>query len=126
MVDIWCSGGTYIRSLARDIAAACNTVAYMSGLIRLKSGCFDVDNAYTLDEIRELKEKCLLDVMYPLGDVEQLVLKDDRFDDLEHGRKVRVEAFDGYRKIYCKGVFFGLGKCNNGILELEYYLKNAF
>ena len=126
VIDIWCSGGTYIRSLARDIAAACRTVGYMSGLIRLKSGCFDIQSAYTLDEIRELKEKCLLDVMYPLGDVETLVLNDRFFYDLEYGRKIRVEQFNDYRKIYCKGVFFGLGKCLDGILELEYYLKNAF
>ena len=126
VVDIWCSGGTYIRSLARDIASACGTVGYMSGLIRLKSGCFEIENAYTLDQIRELKEKCLLDIMYPLEDVETLVLDDSLFGDVEHGRKVRVEPFVGYRKIYCKGVFYGLGKCENGYLNLEYYLKSAF
>ena len=126
VVDIWCSGGTYIRSLARDIASACGTVGYMSGLIRLKSGCFDIENAYTLDQVRELKEKCLLDIMYPLEDVETLVLDGRLFDSLEHGRKVRVEPFVGYRKIYCKDVFYGLGKCENGYLVLEYYLKNAF
>ena len=124
VVDIKCSGGTYIRSLARDIANACGTIGYMSGLIRLQSGCFDIDSAYTLDEIRELKEKCLLDVMYPLGDVDNYVVEDKLFDDLDNGRSVMCN-FDGYRKIYCKGVFFGLGKSVNGRLNLEYYLKNA-
>jgi len=42
MLDIRCGAGTYIRSLARDIAAACGTVGYMSGLIRLSSGNFKV------------------------------------------------------------------------------------
>lgn len=125
VVDIKCSGGTYIRSLARDIANACGTIGYMSGLIRLQSGCFDIENAYTLDEIRELKEQCLLDVMYPLKDVDDYIFADKQFDDINNGRHVRCE-FDGYRKIYCKGVFFGLGKNVNGRLELEYYLKNAF
>ena len=124
VVDIKCSGGTYIRSLARDIACACGTVGYMSGLIRLQSGCFDIESAYTLDEIRELKEKCLLDIMFPLKDVEDYVIADELFDDLNNGRAVRVK-FDGYRKIYCNGVFFGLGKSVNGRLDLEYYLKNA-
>ncbi|MBR1954664.1 MAG: tRNA pseudouridine(55) synthase TruB, partial [Clostridia bacterium] len=71
VVDIKCSGGTYIRSLARDIAKACGTIGYMSALIRLQSGCFDIEHAYTLDEIRHLKEKCFVDVMYPLQDVEE-------------------------------------------------------
>ena len=124
VVDIKCSGGTYIRSLVRDISNACGTVGYMSGLIRLQSGCFDIENAYTLDEIRELKEQCLLDVMYPLKDVEDYVVEDRLFDDLNNGRSVCAQ-FDGYKKIYCQGVFFGLGKSVNGKLELEYYLKNA-
>ena len=124
VVDIKCSGGTYIRSLARDIATACGTMGYMSGLIRLQSGCFDIDNAYTLDEIREHKEECLMDVLYPLQDVEEYILEDNKYADLENGRHIRVQ-FDGYKKIYCNGIFFGLGKCESGRLVLEYYLKNA-
>lgn len=125
VVDIKCSGGTYIRSLARDVAAELGTVGYMSALIRLQSGCFDIKDAYTLDEIREQKEACLLAMDYPLGDVESYVFDEERYDDINFGRRVRC-AFDGYRKIYCKGTLFGLGKCTNGYLDLEYYLKNAF
>ena len=125
VVDIKCSGGTYIRSLARDVATALGTVGYMSALIRLQSGSFDVKDAYTLDEIRDKKEACLLPLDYPLSDVESYVFDDERYDDIDFGRRVRCR-FDGYRKIYCKGTFFGLGKCSNGFLDLEYYLKNAF
>ena len=124
-VDIRCSGGTYIRSLARDIAIACGTVGYMSGLIRLASGCFDIADAYTLDEIREKKSDCLLDIRYPLGDTADCIVGDEYYEDLDFGRKVRVEPFDGYRKVYCKGIFFGLGRQDKGILKLDYYLKNA-
>lgn len=126
VVDIKCSGGTYIRSLARDIAHALETVGYMSGLIRLQSGCFEIDDAWTLDEIRQCGEECLVDMMYPLKDVENYVIDDKYFRDLDNGRKVKCDSFDGYRKIYCKGTFFGLGKSVNGYLNLEYYLKNAF
>ncbi len=124
-VDIRCSGGTYIRSLARDIAIACGTVGYMSGLIRLASGCFDIADAYTLDEIREKKSDCLLDIRYPLGDTADCIVGDEYYEDLDFGRKVRVEPFDGYRKVYCKSIFFGLGRQDKGILKLDYYLKNA-
>ena len=125
VVDIKCSGGTYIRSLARDVASSCGTVGYMSALIRLQSGCFDIKDAYTLDEIREKKEQCVLPIDYALADVEKYVFEDARYDDIDFGRRVRCQ-FDGYRKIYCKDTFFGLGKCRDGWLELEYYLKNAF
>ena len=126
VVDVKCSGGTYIRSLARDVAETCGTVGYMSALIRLQSGCFEIKDAYTLEEIREKKEECLLPLDFPLRDVERYVFDDARFDDINFGRKVPCDSFDGYRKIYCKDTFFGLGKCKNGILDIEYYLKNAF
>jgi len=126
VVDIKCSGGTYIRSLARDIAKACGTIGYMSALIRLQSGCFDIEHAYTLDEIRQLKEKCIVDVMYPLQDVEEYHFDDKCFDDINFGRKIKCPFDDGYKKIYCKGIFFGLGKNQDGYLKIEYYLKNIF
>lgn len=122
--DVKCSAGTYIRSIARDIASLCGTVAYMSGLIRLQSGCFTIENAYTLDEVRSLGEKCLLDVTYPLSDVESCVLPDNLYDDLDFGRKIACPFEHGYRKIYCMGQLFGLAKNDNGILKLQYYLKN--
>lgn len=121
--DIRCSAGTYIRSLARDLATACGTVAYMSCLIRLSSGCFDITNSFTLDEFREKKEACVVDLMYPLRDVEECILPDRLFSDLSCGRKISCPFEKGYRKIYCKGVFFGLARNDNGRLDLKYYLK---
>ena len=122
--DVECSAGTYIRSLVRDLAKLCGTVGYMSGLIRLRSGCFTIQHAYTLDEIRQQGEKCLVDVMYPLQDVEICNLDEQYFDDLSFGRKIPCPFLDGYKKIYCKGEFFGLATNENGFLRLQYYLKN--
>ncbi len=126
VVDISCSGGTYIRSLARDIAECCGTVGYMSALIRLSSGCFDIDNALTLEEIEAQKEQCLLDIQYPLADVPLLQVDDALYDRLSNGGRIRTSHFDGYKKIYCRGEFFGLGSSNGGLLKLDYYLKNAY
>lgn len=125
MFDITCGGGTYIRSIARDIAAELNTVAYMSGLIRIKSGNFDIETAYTLDEIRERKSDCLLSVMYPLADVNEYLFEDRLYNDIDCGRAVNCPFNDGLRKVYCKGVFFGLGQNVDGRLKIVYYLKNS-
>lgn len=40
---VTCSGGTYIRSLARDIGQALGTGAYLGGLRRERVGCFQVE-----------------------------------------------------------------------------------
>lgn len=125
IVDIECGGGTYIRSIARDVAETLGTLGYMSGLIRLQSGDFSIENAYTLQEIQQFKEKCVLDISYPLKNFESAYFKDEYFNDIDCGRKVRCPFDVGYRKIYCNGVFFGLGCNANGFLKIDYYLKNV-
>lgn len=126
VLDIKCSGGTYIRSLANDLAARLGTVGYMSGLIRLSSGCFDIAQSYTLDEVRQLGEKCLLPVDYPLSDVPTVNFADDLYNDIDCARFVKAPHVDDYFKVVCKGVLFGLGHSEHGKLKIDYYLKNAF
>ena len=48
---IICSKGTYIRSLARDIGDALGVGAYLSRLIRSKSGSFSTEDAVALDSL---------------------------------------------------------------------------
>jgi tRNA pseudouridine55 synthase len=50
-LDVECSAGTYIRSLARDIGGALDTSAYLHYLLRVRSGDFSIDDAWTLDEL---------------------------------------------------------------------------
>lgn len=67
MMDIRCSKGTYIRSLVRDLAEGVNRKAYMSLLIRTQAGQFRIEDAWTLEELRE---KPLEDVLIPLQEIE--------------------------------------------------------
>lgn len=59
--DIRClvSKGTYIRSLVRDIGVNLGTYATMIGLRRIKQGKFDINESYTLDDVRNGKYKML-------------------------------------------------------------------
>lgn len=45
VLEVHCSSGTYVRSLARDIAAALGTVAHVSSLQRLSVGAFRLSEA---------------------------------------------------------------------------------
>jgi tRNA pseudouridine55 synthase len=49
-LTIHCSSGTYIRALARDIAAACGTCAHVSALRRVNVGPFSVVDAISSPE----------------------------------------------------------------------------
>lgn len=53
-LNVTCSKGTYIRSLARDIGSALGVGAYLADLRRTGIGTFSVQNAVTLQEISEL------------------------------------------------------------------------
>ncbi len=50
-IEVSCSKGTYIRSLCRDIGEKLGTGAYMSGLIRKKSGIFEIEDSCKLEKI---------------------------------------------------------------------------
>ena len=46
---IHCSKGTYIRSVARDLGRALGGLAHLSGLRRVRTGCFDISQSVDLE-----------------------------------------------------------------------------
>jgi len=65
-----CGPGTYIRSLARDMAEALGTVGYVSRLRRVLVGKFHENDAISLENLREFSHKLLLHRLFlPLGAV---------------------------------------------------------
>ncbi len=67
-LDVRCSKGTYIRSLAHDVGAALGTGAFLAALRRTASGPFTIEQAHTLTEIEEAARKGqLANLLLPLG-----------------------------------------------------------
>lgn len=52
LLDVECSAGTYIRSLARDFGKALGACAHLSFLLRTQSGIFKLKDAYTIEDLR--------------------------------------------------------------------------
>lgn len=52
-----CSKGTYIRTLATDLGDALGTGAYLSNLVRVRTGPFTIDEAWTLDQLASVFEE---------------------------------------------------------------------
>ena len=87
------SKGTYIRSLARDIALALGTVGHVTMLRRTKSGPFTLEQAISLDSLAELAkgrtlEQALLPLKAGLDDIPALALTPDQAGALRQGRPV--------------------------------------
>lgn len=53
VVDVECSAGTYIRALARDLGESLVGAAYLGALTRTASGPFAVEQAVSMERVRE-------------------------------------------------------------------------
>src|SRR5205823_5805923 len=87
------SKGTYIRSLARDIAHALGTVGHVSHLRRTRAGPFPLDKAISLDFLEEAaKARQLTRVVLPLqaalDDIPALPVTPEQAQLLRHGQKL--------------------------------------
>ena len=87
------SKGTYIRSLARDIALALGSVGHVTMLRRTKAGPFTLDPAISLDSLVELAkartlEQALLPLTAGLDDIPALPVTPDQAGALRQGRQV--------------------------------------
>lgn len=50
-VEIECSGGTYVRTIAHDLGQKIGCGAYLQSLVRTSIGRFDLENAKTIEEV---------------------------------------------------------------------------
>jgi tRNA pseudouridine55 synthase len=94
------SKGTYIRSLARDIALALGTVGHVTMLRRTKAGPFTLESAISLDKLAEhakarTLEHLLLPLRAGLDDIPALSLTPDQAGLLRQGRVLAGIAEDG-------------------------------
>lgn len=85
------SKGTYIRSLARDLARALGTRGHVTYLRRRRAGPFGLDRAISLDSLNEIGqgaalENILLPLEAGLDDIPALDLGPDQAGALRQGR----------------------------------------
>ncbi len=119
---IECSAGTYIRSLCRDAAKLCGSLATLTYLQRVKSGRFDVKDSITLEALEIQRDAAVVPPDAAL-DLERCDVPDEFYDDMIHGRKIPFSALDDVF-VYCRGELFGIGAEEDGHLKLKTYLKD--
>ena len=92
-LHVHCSKGTYVRSLARDIAEALGTVGHVSLLRRTAAGPFALDQALSLDKCVELvhgpaPEQALLPLTAGLDDIPALAVDPHEAAALKQGKRL--------------------------------------
>ena len=102
--EVDCGKGTYVRALARDLAAALGTCGYVARMRRTQVGPFYDTAAISLDNLGELSHsaalfEAILPVETVLDDIPALALTGPQADRLSSGQMVRVlNVADG---VYC-------------------------
>ena len=134
LVRIVCSKGTSVRTLCHDIGERIGVPAHMSFLLRTRSGAFDLDGAFTIGELREMKEQDRLgeavtsieQSLMHIGEARmELNAKGEKF--LTHGAEV---VFPGVENLpvdiplrgYCNGKFLGIAKSNGEAVHICTFL----
>ena len=93
-LDITCSAGTYIRSLANDVGEALSVGAHLAGLVRLVSGSFKLENAVGLDTLLSNPnwQEYLVSPQSALADWPIIHLDDVSVDHIVHGRPITIST----------------------------------
>ncbi len=94
-LEIECSSGTYIRTLAADIGAALGCGAIMTSLRRTRAGAFTVDEAVCLEQLEELKckqdlERAVHSIPDALTEWTKIALNAEQAADFALGRPIQL------------------------------------
>ncbi len=99
VIDVHCSSGTYVRSLANDLGKKLGCGAYLVGLRRTKSGKFTLRDAVPLRKLQEAFTagnwyQYLIPAAEALGDWYAVELSPDEVEAIRHGHRVKVKPAD--------------------------------
>ena len=78
------SKGTYIRSLIKDINDKLNIIGSMSSLVRTKQGKYNIEDSYTLDDIKNNKYN-ILSITDIVKDENSVIIDDNLFEKIRNG-----------------------------------------
>ena len=119
MFKVWCSKGTYIRSLCEDIAEKLGTVGFMSDLNRTRVGDFRIEQTVKISDIvdgvgalnaNDIIKKSFISVENFLMDKNEIVLDNMKIRKFLNGVKIFCDKSDGIYRVYSENrVFVGSG-----------------
>lgn len=121
-LDVACSKGTYIRSLAEDIGQALGSCATVTALRRTAAGMFGIEQTHSWPQLQAMSQDQLLATLMPvdapLHQIPQITVSDEQAQRIVQGQQISIEPNqDGQVRIYSPQSFLGLGEIHmNGKL----------
>jgi len=114
-LEVFCSKGTYIRSLAEDMGHHFGCGGTVTKLRRLQAGCFQLADAFTLEKLAAMDsqtlQSCLLAVDKPLEKMPAIYLTPQQTTAIKYGQTLDFgQSFLGMVRLYDDLQFLGLGE----------------
>jgi len=126
LLEIDCSKGTYIRTLAEDIGKKLNVGGYLIGLKRTVVGSLSINDAISLDSIEESSVEDRFKFINPidgfLNNFDSLIVNNNEANAIKDGKIVyKKEALDSIYRLYTQeNIFIGLAEGDaNGNLKVK-------
>ena len=120
ILEVFCSKGTYIRSLAEDIGHSLGCGGTVSALRRLEAGQFNIEDAKSIEQLTAMSEvdlyASLINVDKPLESIPDIRLSDEQAIAVKYGQAITIslkfipELLPASLRMYHAGVFLGLGE----------------
>lgn len=131
-IDVFCSKGTYIRTLIDDLGKKLGCGAVMTSLVRTKAMGFALEDCITIEELQRRKDENIGfdDILIPLDkalcDYDKLTVSDAQSVRFKNGGALDIKrikqkvVFNVLYRVYSpKGEFLGLGKAEDDELKVK-------
>lgn len=131
-LDVSCSKGTYIRTLADDIGKSLGCGAVLTELRRTKSYMFDLSASYRLDDLKKMNDEELKSILIPVdsvfGNYRAITVNDTVRHRLTNGARAYIRADAGTYRVYDdRGEFLCIGEVfKNDVGKTNIKLVKAF
>jgi tRNA pseudouridine55 synthase len=133
-ISVKCSKGTYIRTLAEDIAQAAGTVAHLTALSRTSTAGFSLSNALNYEELQAITAEERLHKLLPcdilVAHFPKVLLDDAQTKCLKQGQVVQTDIkhdkMEKFRVYSMKNEFVGMGEIDqDGLLKALRLINTA-
>ena len=116
VLEVFCSKGTYIRSLAEDLGDALGVCGTVLELRRLGAGMFNIAQAKTIEQLTAMSaqelQQSLIAIDSPLQAFPSVNLSEQQAVAIKYGQSVQLisGSIEGVVRLYHDEVFLGLGE----------------
>ena len=125
--DVYCTKGTYVRSLVNDIGKKLGCGATMTELARIKNGNFKIEDSIPLYEFLKLNfddmKKRIISIEDYYSDLKKINMDKEEYTKFLNGVKLEYNEQDKLVKVYCNNKYKGIGQIKEGILK-RYLIEN--